>query len=812
MSIDQLTRRAAAFRPAVSQPSTGRSLSGAKPRRSPAFLLFLATLCLSGCYGVTHNPSDLPHLVPFGDIVRTHAKPGGFAYFWNFDRHACSLDVKPRDATNPVGVQQVFIATVMDEDGKPRHNRRVEWLLEGAGNIIEVDESGFFPGRGYKVDNKYAVSYTDWLEHTITRGTGRPGDDFTILPGQSWCVVTSAVEGDTKVTVYAPEIQNWEKNRIVVSTRWVDALWQLPPPAVCRSGMAQVLSTEVFAPADRRPLANYLVRYKIIDGPPAVFMPARAPEATAITDINGMGSVSLVQLQAEPGVNRIAVEIVRGPDPTAPSGTGVIIGRGEAQVTWEAPKISLNSVVPPTTFFGQDATFTLNVTNNGRVASQEMTVKSAIPEGATFVKSDPPPAVVDTNNRQLIWTLAGLQANGQQHINVIFHPSRPGPITETASLVTRDGQKDEQTATTQVTVAHLDLRVTGPDTAMVGAPLEFQIELRNTGTAPIQSVLITDDFDAGLEHESHVNTIKKTVGPFAAGEATTVRLTLTPRQVGKLANRVSAVADGGLNAKGEHVVDVRQAAMKIDISGPERKYVNKPVTWQIKVSNPGELPLNNIVVRDLLPAELGFVSASAGGAARGPGEVVWTLSTLPPSQTRILELTTNALHTSAKVMNSVQAVADGGVQASGQAGVEINGLPAFRIDVKDRNDPIEVGQNTSYDITIINRGTMAGSDIEITASVPPQLKVLNVRGPTQPKVEGGKITFPPLATLPVGQQISYGVDVQAVQAGRAVFEVQLKTPLLKEPVTQQESTTIIGGQEGNPASGVTPASTDEPPR
>jgi uncharacterized repeat protein (TIGR01451 family) len=207
--------------------------------------------------------------------------------------------------------------------------------------------------------------------------------------------------------------------------------------------------------------------------------------------------------------------------------------------------------------------------------------------------------------------------------------------------------------------------------------------------------------------------------------------------------------------------------------------------------------LNNIVVRDLLPAELGFVSATAGGAARGPGEVVWTLSTLPPSQTQILELTTTALHTSSKVMNQVQAVADGGVQASGQAGVEINGLPAFRIDVQDRNDPVEVGQTTSYDITIINRGTMAGSDIEITATVPPQLKVVNVRGPTQPKVEAGKITFPPLATLPVGQKIIYGVDAQALKAGRAIFEVQLRTPLLKEPVTQQESTTII---DPNPSS------------
>src|SRR5262245_46348961 len=243
---------AAGFIPAGRRDSNWSFHGGAKPRRSPASsLLLLACLSLAGCYGVSHNPSTLPHLVPFGDIVRTHAKPGGFAYFWNFDRHACGLEVTPRDVTNPVGVQQVFIATVLDGDGKPRRNRRVEWLVEGAGNIIEVDESGFFPGRGYKVDNKYAVSYTDWLEHKITRGTDTAGDDFTIMPGQSWCVVSSATEGDTKVTAYAPEINNWEKNRVVVSARWVDAMWRLPQPGVSRSGMPHVLTTEVFSPTDR---------------------------------------------------------------------------------------------------------------------------------------------------------------------------------------------------------------------------------------------------------------------------------------------------------------------------------------------------------------------------------------------------------------------------------------------------------------------------------------------------------------------------------------------------------------------------------
>src|SRR5262245_51251572 len=130
-------------------------------RRVGLTLLALAGLGpLCGCFGVSQNPSYFPHLWPTGDIIPTHAKPPGPGYYANFDPHAVRLEVRPLDATNPVGTQHVLVATIYDEKGQPRRHRRVEWIVEGVGNILEVDESGVFPGRGYKDGPKYAVSYT----------------------------------------------------------------------------------------------------------------------------------------------------------------------------------------------------------------------------------------------------------------------------------------------------------------------------------------------------------------------------------------------------------------------------------------------------------------------------------------------------------------------------------------------------------------------------------------------------------------------------------------------------------------------------
>src|SRR5262249_37360109 len=126
----------------------------------------------AGCFGITQNPSYFPFYLPTGDIIRTHAKPPGHGYFANFDPHAVRLQVTPLESSGPTRSQFLLVATVSDEDGQPRRRRRVEWLLQGVGNIVEVDESGYFAGRGYKVDNTYAVSYTDYKTHTFKAEDG----------------------------------------------------------------------------------------------------------------------------------------------------------------------------------------------------------------------------------------------------------------------------------------------------------------------------------------------------------------------------------------------------------------------------------------------------------------------------------------------------------------------------------------------------------------------------------------------------------------------------------------------------------------
>ena len=767
------------------------------------------TVC--GCFGVSQNPSYFPYLLPTGDIIQTHAKPPGKGYFADFDPHACSLVVRPEEATNPVRTQQVFVATIYDDKGKPRRDRRVEWMLEGVGNIVEVDESGYFPGRGYKVDNKYAVSYTDYFEHRITRGNANPNDDFVIRPGQSWCVVSSAVEGDTHLTVYAPEIFDWDRHKVFVTTHWVDAEWLMPQPAVNRAGEQHVFTTNVFRHTDRAPLANYRVRYRILDGPPAMFLPMHSQEVEAVTDLRGNANVTIAQAQSQPGVNRIGIEIIRPPDPCSPSGAGIIIGRGETTKEWQAPSLAIAKTGPPSVAVAAEIPYTITITNNGRIDTQGLTVRDSIPPGLQLVRANPQPIV---EGAQLIWTLAGLPPGANHALQVVFRaPAQPGQVTNNVSVTSAEGARAETSVTTQIVAPQLRLAKTGPDTGFVNAPITYQISVSNPGTAAINNIALTDTFDAGLEHESRANPVQVTVQNLQPGETKVVPLVLTPRQVGRLVNRVRATADGGLTAQAEHPVVVQQAQVGINISGPAARYVDRPAIWDIQVTNPGDSGLNNVVVRVQLPPQLAFVSATDGGQP-ADSQVVWNLGVLPPRLPRALQLTTRCQAIAPRAETVALVTADPGLRAQAQAAVEIRGLPAFLLVVADAGDPAEVGGKVRYTIEVTNQGSLPGNRVEVTALVPPEMQIVTADGPSKPAIAGQRITFPPVDSLEPKKTLQYTVDVQALRPGDVRFRAELRASTLQEPVAKEESTTIYAPLANGNGATRTPAAppvTNQPP-
>ena len=186
-----------------------------------------------------------------------------------------------------------------------------------------------------------------------------------------------------------------------------------------------------------------------------------------------------------------------------------------------------------------------------------------------------------------------------------------------------------------------------------------------------------------------------------------MRLALTPRTAGRLVSRVTATADGGLTATAERPVQVQEAKLAVQQSGPAARYVGRPAVWDIRVRNRGAVPVTNVVVHDVLPAELAFQGASDGGQLTN-GQVAWYLGALQPGEQRELQWTAQCVRLAPQAVNLVVASAEPGVEVKDEARLEVRGLPVFRVEVYDLDDPVEVSARTTYQIEVTNRGSLPG--------------------------------------------------------------------------------------------------------
>ena len=115
-------------------------------------------------------------------------------------------------------------------------------------------------------------------------------------------------------------------------------------------------------------------------------------------------------------------------------------------------------------------------------------------------------------------------------------------------------------------------------------------------------------------------------------------------------------------------------------------------------------------------------------------------------------------------------------------------MPAVRVEVVDDPDPVEIGGETVYTISVMNQGTAQDSNVEVTAVFPNSMKPLAVAGAIGSQIQGQKVIFAPVPVIDPKQEIIYRIKAQALSVDDARLKVYVKTNLLETPVIEEEST------------------------
>jgi uncharacterized repeat protein (TIGR01451 family) len=467
-----------------------------------------------------------------------------------------------------------------------------------------------------------------------------------------------------------------------------------------------------------------------------------------------------------------------------------------------APIVVLRVRVLANTVAGQELEYRFCVENCSPAGAHHVTVRDPLPANARFVRASPEPSVREP---ELLWRLGTLEAGAKRDIVLVLTPTGGDEVKNCARVQFEHGE----CVTTKVARASLSIQKQGPAQAVLSDKLNYRLTLTNTGTADLSNVLLTDILAEGLEHASGKDRLSWIVGTLAPGQSQSVDYQVIAKKPGRLCNKAIATAAGGLREENESCVTVSEMKLDLGMTGPERRYLNIPAAYQITVSNPGTLPLTNVVLNDPLPPETTFISASGGGELTG-GRVQWTIGTLPPAESRTVEVRLRAL-VPGRICNQAIVTADRGLTKQAEACTDFTGASALSLEVEDTQDPVEVGGQTSYNITVRNPGSNPVTRVQIVATVPEQMTMLQAAGTSDHRREGQKIIYEPL-TLAAGGEARFRIDVKAERPGDVRFKVELTADQLTAgPVQQEESTTIFATlpssrRKGSPGIGQKPLS------
>ncbi len=443
--------------------------------------------------------------------------------------------------------------------------------------------------------------------------------------------------------------------------------------------------------------------------------------------------------------------------------------------------ILLERLAPAEVRAGETYSYEVKLTNLTRTEIQDLVLTEQIAAALTVTDILPPPDSRDGNTA--VWGLGALTAGQSKTVKISGSSSGTGDLESCAQVTFSMGA----CSVTKVVQPELTLSKTAPAEVLVCDPIPLRFVVTNTGSGIARDVAITDRLPSGWTTGDGRSELAFDAGDLAAGQSREFSATVKASQTGGFVNTATATEAGGLTAEASAETQVRQPVLAATKTGPTFRYIGRPAKFEITVANQGDAPARNAVLTDTIPAGVVFVGASDSGEFAA-GKVTWSLGTIAPGASKTVSVTLKPTQ-AGTIRNTVVAQAYC-AEASASAPLEVKGIPAVLLEVVDIHDPVELGGQETYEITVLNQGSADGTNIVIACTLPPEEEYVSASGPTDAKVVGKAITFAPLLSLAPQANVTYRVVVKGVATGDVRFKVSLTSDQVESPVEETESTHI----------------------
>lgn len=260
----------------------------------------------------------------------------------------------------------------------------------------------------------------------------------------------------------------------------------------------------------------------------------------------------------------------------------------------------------------------------------------------------------------------------------------------------------------------LSLDVRGQRQRPVGGSATFDVVVRNHGTETVTGVLVNVEFDEAFVFPGRVEKrLKKDLGQLLPGQSREMRLTLTSDRLGKHGCRFSMTAAGGAAIEREVSVEFINPKLQVELVGPARRTVGSRAEFTVKIANTSDKPIDDLRVTLQHDAALTPYTAS-GGFQREEHSLRWSLGRIEAGAGIQVQAEFDCRQLSEQACITVEARGAELSAESVESCVTVVAVPGLLdLRVSDRTDPVKVGEEAEFEITVQNLGLEAVSEIRL---------------------------------------------------------------------------------------------------
>ena len=445
--------------------------------------------------------------------------------------------------------------------------------------------------------------------------------------------------------------------------------------------------------------------------------------------------------------------------------------------------VQLDKIMPSQVELNKPMAYSMRVTNLTPAALNGIVVSEQLPDKFELTSASP---TAQQDGKNMIWEIDSLGPRAAVEITV------SGKATEMESLkYCTSVTIPAAAACATVQVIHPKLKLTriAPAGILVCEPIEVRYVLENTGTGAAEGIKIVETLPDGLETSDGKNELVIDAGKVPAGQVKEFAAKLKALRKGQYVSKAVASSANGLQAESAPAtIVVDKPVLSIAVSGPDKQYVGRAITYDITVTNESDAPAKDTLIEDTIPDDVKSMKASAG-AKLSAKKIVWPLGTLAPRASQTVQVSFEPTREGV-LSNNVSATANCADTVTASAQTALKTIPAVLLEVIDVTDPVEVGTRTTYVITVTNQGSAPSTNIVVVCGIEDNMRYVSSSGSSAGTIEDGTLTFAPLESLAPKAKATWRVIVTALKVGDTRFKTTMKTDELTRPVEETEATRV----------------------